>query len=175
MSKMVADTSALISLELSGCLSLVIESHTIIAPNAVESELIEISHHTNDELANCAKQILTHIKGKKIRVISVADSKVQKIIQRKVNRGEAECFQLSIDEKTDLFLTDDLAAINQLSKISKEKNITTRISAAAIVALHQDQKISKEKTKEYLLKMVKDRQWKSTTMAYLIETFWKGN
>ncbi|MFH1256387.1 MAG: hypothetical protein V1494_03775 [Candidatus Diapherotrites archaeon] len=171
LKKAVADTSALISLSFSGRLNLVAQTIQIMAPEQVKCELEEIAGF-EDEKANAAKEVLSLIKKKDILVHPVLDrKKAEALVNKNTDYGEAECFELAVEQKINALIMDDLNASYMLAGIAKAQEISIKISAAAIVELANQGKLSKKEAKESLLKMVKHRKWEKTTLEYLIEKY----
>src|SRR3989344_8155051 len=104
MKKAVADTSALISIALSGQLDEVVENINLFIPKAVKLELTEMNEFEDIE-GSAAKKILSFIKGKKIRLIEVKNEKnASDLIDKNVDLGEAECFELATENNIETIL-----------------------------------------------------------------------
>lgn len=171
MKKTVADASALVSLAFSGQLKLVAETIQLLAPVQVKKELEELAEF-EDEKATAAKTVLGLINDKKILVQSVADPKKAKaLVNKNIDYGEAECFRLAVEKKISTLLMDDLNASYSLDSLAKARSVSIKLSAAVIVELVNQQKISKKQAKESLLKMIQHRNWEKKTLEYLIQKY----
>lgn len=166
-----ADTSALVSLAFSGRLLPVAETLEIVLPNKVKAELLEIAGFA-DEKARAAKISLKLIGTNSIRVLAVSNQKkAEDLVDKNIDLGEAECFQLAIEQKIPVLLMDDLNASFALHGLAMVQGIKIKLSAAAIVELAKQQKISKKQAKESMLKMIQHRNWEKTTLDYLIQKY----
>lgn len=171
MKKAIADTSALVSMAFSGQLELVATTIRLSVPGQVKKELEELAQF-EDEKGKAAKTILELIKNNKISLQAVAGSKkTESLVNKNIHYGEAECFQLAVEQKISVLLLDDLNASYALDGLSKARSISLKLSAAAIIELVNQQKISKKQAKESLLRMVQHRSWEKTTLEYLIQKY----
>jgi predicted nucleic acid-binding protein len=169
--KAVADTSALVSMAFSTQLERIAQTIQLVAPEHVKKELEELSAFP-DEKARAAKTVLELMQKKQIRVQSVTDTKkTENLVNKNIHYGEAECFRLAAEQKIPVLLMDDLNASYALDGLAKAHSIAIKISAAAIIELANQQKISKKQAKEYLQKMVQHRNWEKTTLEYLIQKY----
>lgn len=168
MKKAVADTSALISIALSEQLGLASESIKLVVPPAVKIEIIEMGEYDDIE-GGAAKKILSFIKDKKIYLIEAKNVKnARALIDKHVDLGEAECFELAVEEKIETILMDDINAAYYLNGLAKAKKISIKISAAAIIELIKLEKLTKKQGIQALQKMIKNRQWEKGVLEYLI-------
>ena len=170
MKRAVADTSALVSLALSGkMLELVVKTIALETTVTVKSELKEISMF-KDEKGRAAKKALAFIESGKIGLQRLSNpTEPGKLVTKNVDIGEAECFCLAQERKIPTILMDDLSASYHLSEKAAELGIKMRISAAAISELLLTRKISKEKARAALARMIRNRKWEKTTMEYLVK------
>jgi predicted nucleic acid-binding protein len=166
--KAVADTSALISIALSGRLNSVVQTIQLIIPNEVLEELEELKR-IKDEKGKAAEQTLSYVGQKKISVKNIRAASYQKWVVRKVDYGEAACFALAVQEKILVIMMDDLSAASALESHMIAHHIHIRISASAIVELYKQKKLSGEETRNTLLQMIHHRKWEKTTLEYLIK------
>ncbi|MEK6958396.1 MAG: hypothetical protein AABW99_05455 [archaeon] len=170
MKKAVADTSALVSLSFSGQLAPASKALHIFVPMQVKKELEEIAAFA-DEKAAAAKEALSIIKSGAIQAKTVDAKKAEALVNKNVDFGEAECFQLATEREIPVMLMDDLNAGFALEGMAKARGISIKISAAAVVELANRKQITKKTAKESLLKMVKRRNWEKTTLEYLIHKY----
>ncbi len=99
----VSDTSPVLSLTLVGQLDLLRQLYgSIMIPEAVRDELIVdgAAYHNGDEV----------IQQNWIHIRTVTNLIVLKLLQRELDRGEAEALALAIDLKADLILLDEFKA-----------------------------------------------------------------
>jgi predicted nucleic acid-binding protein len=99
----VSDTSPVLSLTLIGQLDLLRQLYgSIVLPEAVRDELIVggAAYHNGGEV----------LQQEWIRLRAVANPIVLKLLQRELDRGEAEALALAIDLKADLILLDEFKA-----------------------------------------------------------------
>lgn len=167
----VADTSALISLALSGEWANILEVVAIVVPSAVKSELQDLSSHS-DSLARAAKAVLSSLESNRIRCISVRGRHLVQSRQNKdVDAGESECFQLAVEQSISILLMDDVPASAALYSEALAQKIAIRISAAAIVELVRQKKISPPQAEKSLHRMIAHRGWEKSVLAHLIGQF----
>ncbi len=173
MKKVVADTSALISISLSGQLGTVIENTQLLVPKVVTLEIREMLEFKDIEGA-AAKKILGWIQDKKIHLVEVKNKKTAKnLIDKNIDLGEAECFVLAAEENIETILMDDVNAAYYLNGLAKAKNISIKISAAAIIELINLKKLTKKEGIQALEKMIKNRQWEKGVLEHLIKKYLK--
>lgn len=158
-------------MELSGKLEMVLENIDFFVPNAVKLEITEMSGY-NDAEGNAAKKILGFMKNKKIRLKKVLTEKNAKnLIDKNIDLGESECFVLAVQENIKTVLMDDVSAAYHLNGLAKSKNISIKISAAAIMELIKLEKLTKKQCKETLEKMIKNRQWEKGVLEHMIKKY----
>ena len=107
----VSDTSPLLSLTLVGQLDLLRQLYgSIVIPGAVRDELIVggAAYGDGDKVINQAW----------ITVRAVANPIVLKLLQRELDRGEAEALALAIELKADLILLDEFKARRLADELS---------------------------------------------------------
>lgn len=173
MKKAVADTSALISIALSGKLPEVVENIGLFVPKAVKLEIAEMAGYDDIE-GGAAKNILNFIKNKKISLIEIKNEKnARDLTGKSIDQGEAECFELAAEEKIGTILMDDVNAAYRITGLAKPKNISIKISTAAIVELIKQEKLAKKQGIFALQKMVKNRQWEKGILEFLIKKYVK--
>lgn len=169
MKEAVADTSALVSLALSGKMELILRHVKISVPPTIKAKLEEMPRFPDEE-GTAAKKALSMIESGKISLQKIAKSEeAEKLVTKNIDLGEAECFQLATERKMPAILMDDLAASYGLSEKAWKNGIRMRISAAAITELLAAGEISKGAARKALNKMIKNRKWEKTTMEYLIK------
>lgn len=169
MKQAVADTSALISLALSGQLKKITETIELLIPAQVKKELDEIAAFS-DEKATAAKTVLSLVNAGQIHSRSISNPKTAiDLMDKNIDQGEAECFRLAIEQKIPILLMDDLTASFALHSRAMAHTIRIRLSAAAIVELVNQKKISGKEAKKNLKKMIQHRNWEKTTLEYLIQ------
>lgn len=171
MKRIVADTSALISLSLSSQLDLIVMEMAIFCPEAVKDELLEVSEFPDEE-GKAAKHVLRFIKKNAIQPVLIKNqARAGKLVDKNIDFGEAECFILAQENGFEIILMDDINAAYALSGLAKASNISIKISAAVIVELMKEKKLSKKQGIESLQKMIKNRQWEKSVLEYLIKKY----
>lgn len=171
MKGVVADTSALVSMALSGQLELAVKNISFSVPKMVNRELQEIGNYRDIE-GKAAKKALVLIKANKIQLKAIKNNKgAGSLVDKNTDLGEAECLVLAEKEKIPVILMDDVNAAYALNGLAKAKNITIKISAAAIVELIKTGKLSKRQGIEALRKMIKNRRWEKSVLEYLIQKY----
>jgi predicted nucleic acid-binding protein len=107
----VSDTSPILSLALIGRLDLLRDLYgSIVIPEAVRQELMVTNHSGTQEVAQ-ADWISTHPTRTAPRSgASVDPDAVLKLLQREVDRGEAEAIGLALQLKADVLLIDERKA-----------------------------------------------------------------
>ncbi len=174
MKQAVADTSALVSLAFSGKLTTLCQQYRIHIPLSVKDELRELIEY-GDKPGEMAKLVLELIKQEKIMVhTQLSHDKAEQYTRSNVDWGEASCLQLAIQEKISLLFSDDLDATYELFMIAKAKNISIKISAAAIITLLRQNKITKIDTHKSLKNMIQHRKWEKSALEYEIEKYMNG-
>ena len=107
----ISDTSPILSLTLIGQLDLLREIYgSIVIPEAVRQELMVTDHSGTQEVAQ-ADWISTHPTRTALRSGASVDPDVTlKLLQREVDRGEAEAIGLAVQLKADVLLIDERKA-----------------------------------------------------------------
>ncbi|MFH0970317.1 MAG: hypothetical protein V1776_02545 [Candidatus Diapherotrites archaeon] len=171
MKKAVADTSAIISLAYSGYLEKICETIEIHIPPIVKVELDEIASYS-DKLARASRDCIAQIQGKKIIIQDKSTgAKTNKYVGSKVDLGEASCFELAIEENIPIILMDDISAATALFSVAIAKKVTIKLSAAALVELKNQKKISSAELRKGLESMIQNREWGKSAMEMAIRKF----
>ncbi|MDP2666054.1 MAG: hypothetical protein Q8P05_00955 [Candidatus Diapherotrites archaeon] len=171
MTRLVVDTSALISLSYSGRLKGVCAHFEINIPSSVKDELKEMAVYS-DHLSKMAKESLALITQKKIRL---HDKKITTYSDRhitpKIDHGEAACFELALVQKIPHLILDDISAAHGLSVSPFSKKIDLKLSVALLVSLHTQKKITKSELQKSLRAMIQNRKWGKSAMERAIQKY----
>ncbi|NCN39198.1 MAG: hypothetical protein COY38_05280 [Candidatus Aenigmarchaeota archaeon CG_4_10_14_0_8_um_filter_37_24] len=171
MTKVVMDTSSLVTLELIGILEKSFEITEIIIPEIVKAELIEISSYQDKE-GKTAKNILNLINGGKIKIIKVKDKKkAHSLLSRNVNEGESECIVCCNENSVKTLVMDDVDAAYELEGFAISNGIKMKISVAVLVELHRNKIINRDELKKYVKKMIKTREWEGGILEVLAKKY----
>lgn len=166
-----ADTSTLVSLKVSGMLPKALEVTELFCPETVESELREMSAY-KDLQAKAAKDLLKLIaKGKISRHKVKSRRRAEGLLSREVDLGEAECFVLAGERNIGRLLIDDVNAAYALSGLAESGGIKLRISAAVIVELVKQGKITKAQARKALKRMIRIREWEGGVLEHLTKKY----
>ncbi|MDI6856593.1 MAG: hypothetical protein QMD21_07430 [Candidatus Thermoplasmatota archaeon] len=150
--KVIADTSALISIELSGLLSICLENFQFILGPKVRSELEEIAI-IDDPIGRAARKILKLIE----KQIELRESK------KEFEYGEYEALELLKELDASLLISDDIEFVSK----EEEKDDRISFSTILIFILYKIGKISKAKAISAVDKIFEHREWKEN-LIYII-------
>ncbi|MFP4050820.1 MAG: hypothetical protein ACLFVB_03675, partial [Thermoplasmata archaeon] len=166
----VFDTSALISLNTIDLLELGLENIEMITTSQVVEELEDMQGF-EDRLAEEAESILSYIDEERLNVVEISEEKLDEVISRSVDKGEASCFICAKETKTKFLVMDDVEAASSLEAEAMREGIHQRISVAVIVELLQKGVISKRKVRKALDDLIEDRDWKGGVLELLAEEY----
>jgi len=168
--RVVADTSALVSLALAGLLEKSAETAEILIPPEVLAELRQVASFKDEEGA-AAKAVLQLVSADKILVRRV---KGRERLRRSIYRtdlGEAACLQLCVENGVSLLVCDDIDASYRLEAPALAKGIRLRISAAFVAELARTGKLSKKQAMAAIRRMNKLRHWEGGALETLAEKY----
>ncbi|MEK6970236.1 MAG: hypothetical protein AABW68_00915 [archaeon] len=173
MKRVVADTSALISLAYSGYLDKACETIEINIPAPVKIELDEIASYS-DKLAKMARDCILLLQKKKIKIHDKPIStKATKYLNSKVDLGEAACFELATEQNIPSILMDDIAAATALYGLALSKKITIKLSIAALIELKNQNKMTQPELRKGLEAMIQNREWGKSAMEQAIQKYFE--
>lgn len=158
--KAVADTSALLSLEIMGVLDDLFGIADIYTTVLVKEELEEISDF-RDEKSGIAKKILLHVRDGKVKCMETKGDMHPKYISLN------HCFALCLGAKIPLLMTDDADAAYYLGRMAAQKGIKIRMCAAVLMELIRAGKISPQAAKGKLEELIKKRSWEGGILEAL--------
>ncbi len=169
--KAVADTSALLSLEIMGVLDDLFGIADIYTTVLVKEELKEIADFM-DEKSGRAKNILSHVRDGNVKCIETKAGMHSKYISLN------HCFALCLGAKIPVMLTDDADVAYYLGRISAQKGIKIRMCAAVLMELVRAGKVSPQAAKGKLEGLIKKRSWEGGILGvlgkrYLEEGEWR--
>ena len=171
MEKVVADTSALISLGVSGVMDKCLEIAEISIPRAVAEELEEIAAYEDKE-GKAAVLILDFLRKGRIAKVELREkSKAERLLSNDVDRGEAECFALCLENDIKKLLMDDVDAGYSLEGLTKAEGIKIRISVALISALVKKKMMDKNRAIEAVRRMANVREWEGGVLEVLAKRY----
>jgi predicted nucleic acid-binding protein len=154
----VADTSALISLEAGGILEIAVEKIDFVMSTRIKKELFGISRN-NDFEGNLAKKILGY---KEIGVLEPS---------KRFDDGESEAAYLAKENKDiEFIITDDIASREKIEKIS-DKPI--RFSTLIVYALCLKGIKTFEQGWKIIERMAVKRNWKDNLIFEGAKILWK--
>ena len=173
MKVVVADTSALISLAMSGQLALAVKSVSFLVPPRVRQELREISGYRDRE-GRAAKRVLKLVSLGTIQLkVLKGRRRANLLVDKSVDLGEAECLVLAEEQNTKTILMDDIRAAYSLHSPAKAQGISLRISAAVVVELVKTGKLTKKKAVHALTQMIQRREWEKGVLEHLVSRYLK--
>ena len=152
-SKIVTDTSSLISLQTGDILELSLELFDISVPEIVVTELKEMAGFY-DTHGESARNVLKLIKENRISVkelVAVSET------ESRVDVGEMDCLNLCKEEHIPILVTDDWKALPKL--IEKSASINVMVSAFVIRSLLNKYLLTRADAKAVLDKIAHDRDW----------------
>lgn len=159
----VADTSALVSLELAGTLDASLSIISWQVPKAVIEELNELAEF-DDALGKAAKRVKELVQKENIQVHEIES---EPSISKMVDRGEACAFSLCLKEKIKLLACDDVEAGYRLDGLARANQIRIVIGAAVIVELVKQKIWTKKQAIGAVSKMIRQRDWEGGVLAAL--------
>ena len=167
MKKVVMDTSSLISLQLIGILQESFKIIRVIIPKAVEKEINEISVYKDKE-GKSANKILEFVTNGVIEVIEVANkNKVDNLLSKNIDFGEAECFIACNEQNADVLIMDDVDAAYSLEGLAIANRIKIKISVAVLIELYNEKIITKLELKSFVDSLIKIREWEGGVLEVL--------
>ncbi|MEA3488690.1 MAG: hypothetical protein U9R10_05535 [Euryarchaeota archaeon] len=151
--KIVADTSSLVSLQAGDILALSLELFDISVPEIVVTELKEMAGFY-DTHGKSARDVLKLLKEHKIGVKEVV---VTSEAESRVDAGERDCLNLCKQEQISILVTDDWRALPKL--IEKSTSINVVVSAFIIRSLLNRRMLTRADAKAVLDRIAYDRDW----------------
>ena len=174
MIHVVMDTSALISLGMIDTLRKAAEITKITVPLTVKHELEEIEKYKNKE-GRAARNVLQMIRSKQISITRIKTTKkVDSLLSKDINRGEAECFVCCLENNIKILVMDDVDAAYGLEGLAIANSIKIKISAAVLVELHRQKLIDKRELKKSIRDLVKIREWEGGALEVLAKKYLEG-
>lgn len=171
MIEVVMDTSSLVSLQMINILTKSLKIIKIIVPKAVKEELNDISKHKDNE-GKAAKEVLEFILKGNIKTIEIKNQKkVENLLSKDVNYGEAECFVSCIENDIKTLVMDDIDAAYILEGIAITNKIKMKISVAVLIELYREKIIDKLQLKNHINSLIKIRQWESGVLEVLAKKY----
>lgn len=171
MIEVVVDTSSLVSLQMINALTKSFEIIKMIIPKIVKEELNDISKHKDNE-GKTAKEILEFILKGNIKTVEVKNQKkVENLLSKDVNHGEAECFIACIENDIKTLVMDDIDAAYSLEGIAIANKIKMKISVAVLIELFREKIIDKPQLKNYVSSLIKIRGWESGVLEVLAKRY----
>lgn len=157
--KIVADTSALLSLETGGVLEIAVEKLDFIISTRIKEELTGLSKN-NDFEGNLAKNVLGYIDNE-IKVIEPSKS---------FDDGELEVAYLAKEiDDIEFIITDDISARKKIEKIS---NKPIRFSTMIVYALCLKGIKTFDQGWKIIEKMAVKRDWKDNLIFESAKLMW---
>ena len=167
----VMDTSSLISLEMIGALEKSQKIVKITIPLAVKDELGEIEKYKDKE-GRAAKNILKMIKNKSIETTKIKNiKKVDNLLSKNVNRGEAESFICCFEKNIKTLVMDDVNAAYSLEGLAIASGIKIKISIAVLVELYRQKLIDKQKLRKFIIDLINIREWEGGALEVLAKKY----
>ena len=167
--KIVADTSALVSLAMGGLLEKSAETAEILIPPEVLSELRQMASFKDEESA-AAKAVLRLVSAHRIVVCRVK-GREERLKQHGADLGETACLQLCVENGVSLLVCDDVDASYSLETPALAKGVQLRISAAFVAELAKTGKLSKKQALAAIKQMNKLRRWEGGALESLAEKY----
>jgi predicted nucleic acid-binding protein len=130
--KIIADSSALISLAHGQLLESILKEFEIVISNWVLQEL-EQTARFDDPDGKAAQEVLTQ-RGS-FKIVNVSEADFRNYLGRKVHAGEASCLPLARQQDAVAFVCDDFDALPYLDYHSQELGIEVGLCPVLIQAL----------------------------------------
>ena len=171
MTKVVMDTSSLISLELIGLLEKSLKIIEITIPGVVKSELKELGKYQDKE-GKSATKVLKLINSRKINISKIKNrKKAKELLSKSVDYGESECIVCCSENNIKNLIMDDISAAYGLEGFAISRNIKMKISVAVLVELHRNKIIDDKQLSEYVKKLIKTREWEGGVLEILAKRY----
>ena len=171
MMEVIMDTSSLVSLQIINILVKSFEIIGVIIPKIVKEELNEISKHKDNE-GKAAKEIIELINKGNIKTVEIKNrKKVENLLSKDVNYGEAECFIACIENDIKTLVMDDIDAAYSLEGLAIANKIKMKISVAVLIELYREKVIDKSQLKNSINSLIKIRQWESGILEVLAKKY----
>ena len=155
-SRVVVDTSALISLAFGGLLEPVLEEFEVLVPDVVIEELKMIAAH-EDETALVAKEVLKNRANLKVEHIEEEDYKP--LLTSRMDAGEAACVVLAREADVEALIADDFRAMHQLVVYSEAYGFALGPCTVLVQALVLKGRISREDASNAFERIARKRNW----------------
>ena len=149
----VADTSALISLETADVLSLVLEEFDVHTTGTVATELEKTAGY-EDVHGEAATRVLDALGQSTIHEIQG-----QRFESSRIDSGEESCLHLTEELHADFLVTDDLRALPELQVLTEAQ---VAISPIVLRALVKRDVFTNEEAVERLEQIAQTRDWLGT-------------
>ncbi len=162
--KIIADTSALVSLEVVELVPFVLKYFEIIIPQAVKSELKEMGKY-GDVHGCAAKRILDFVDNKKIIVETV--SGYEKHLMS-ADLRESQALELAMNTKPDYFISDDVECFWYLEG-KFEKTVFSVFIVRVLCDLNE---LTEDEGWENIEKMCERRTWAKNIIYLAAKKFW---
>ncbi len=169
--KAIIDTSAVISLALTGILRQSMQVVTLIIPDEVQSELQELGKYADAE-GHAAHDALTFFRTGRQQLLPVKNKqRIESLISADVHHGEAACVCLCIEQRIPLLIMDDVDAAYALAGKAQARGIMIRISIAVIMQLLKKGSITRDRARALITTMLKRRSWERSVLEVLAQTY----
>ena len=152
MITILADTSALISLEIKGLVGLASKFVRFVIPAAVYEELGDIAGF-EDVHGRSATDLLELVKS---GVITVKSASAMPEHLKNIDTGEAEILSLATSCNCDYIITDDVRALPYMRSVAEVKVLT---SAFVIRLLYNTGSLSREDALNSVKEIAISRDW----------------
>jgi predicted nucleic acid-binding protein len=163
-SKIVADTSALVSLEVVELVPFVLKYFDVIIPQAVKSELEDIAKY-NDIHGAAAGRILDFVENKKITVENISGYEKHLLSS---DLGESQALELANKTCADYLISDDVECFWYL-----ENNFRKTVFSVFIVRLLCSlNEIGDDEGWQIIEKMCERRTWAKNIIYLTAKKFW---
>ena len=167
MITILADTSALISLEIKGLVGLASKFVRFIIPAAVYEELGDIARF-EDVHGRSAADLLGLVRS---GVITVQSASAMPEHLKNIDTGEAEILSLATSCNCDYIITDDVRALPYMRSVAEVKVLT---SAFIIRLLYDVGSLSREDALNSVKEIATSRDWYGGVLEIIAYKYFDG-
>ena len=152
MIEILADTSALVSLEIKHLINLASKHIHFYISEGIREELLDIAEF-DDVHGRSARDVLKLVQS---RIITVQSMPAREEHTQNIDRGEAEVLTMSESGDYDYIITDDVKALPYIKSVAKVKVLT---SAFVIRLLYDINALSRQEALNSIKEISASRDW----------------
>lgn len=154
--KIIADSSALISLAHGQLLELTLKEFEIVISNWILQELEQTARFADPD-GQAAQKVLA--QRDLLKVVEVSEADFRNYLGRKVHAGEASCLPLARQQDAVAFVCDDFDALPYLDHHSQELGIEVGLCPVLIQALILRGRLTRDEGRAAFARIAERRDW----------------